>query len=195
MRDFRRILREAGPQLWLSALAGLVAGLLEAAVLVLAVAAAIALSHGAARAVELPFHLSRSSAGTLVAVGLACAVLRTVSALVGLRLATTAKSAVEARYQRDLLGAYLEAPWETVANRPESELQQLTSGQAQAAASSISQAAQALQAALTFAALIAASVLVSPVTAATSIVGAVLRAHSSPHRGSLFAASTPTPPS
>ncbi|MEA2167809.1 MAG: hypothetical protein QOF76_1109, partial [Solirubrobacteraceae bacterium] len=129
MRDFGRILRDAGRSLWLSAVAGLVGGLLEAAVLVFAVAAAVAMSRGTAPTVDLPFDLSTAAPGTLVIAGLTCAVLRTLCALAGLRLATNAKSALEARYQRALLGAYLVAPWEAVAGRPEGELQELTSTQ------------------------------------------------------------------
>src|SRR5205807_5089488 len=109
----------------------------EAAVLVLAVAAAIALSHSSLPTVGLPWGLSHASAATLVGVGLACAVVRIAAALCGLRLATTAKSIAEARYQRTLLRAYLEASWETVASWPEGELQELVSGQALRAAGAV----------------------------------------------------------
>src|SRR5437870_2531685 len=115
MREFRQVLRDAGARVWMSAFAGLVAGLLEAAVLVFAIAAAVAMSRGTAPKLELPLHLSLTRPGVLVAIGLGCALLRTVVSLAGLRLATNAKSTMEAHYQRDLLGAYLAAPWEAVA--------------------------------------------------------------------------------
>ena len=174
MREFRTILKDAGARVWLSAVAGLIAGLAEAAVLVLAVAAAIALSDASVPPATLPFGLSHASAGTLVAAGLLCAVVRIAAALGGLRLATTAKSLAEARYQRELLRAYLEASWETVAGRPEGELQELVSGQALVAAGSVQHAAQSLQFGLTFVVLVASSVAVSPVSAGASLAGACL---------------------
>jgi ABC-type multidrug transport system fused ATPase/permease subunit len=70
----------------------------------------------------------------------------------------------------------LHASWEEVASRPEGELQELASGQAMVAASSVLHAAQALQAGLTFVMLIVATVVVGKGTAAASLVGAAVLA-------------------
>jgi ABC-type multidrug transport system fused ATPase/permease subunit len=176
MREVRGLLGDAGPRLWLSALAGLVAGLAEAAVVVLVVAAALALSDDSLPGVTLPLVPSDAGAGLLVALGLAGAVVRTVAALAGLRLSTTARADVEARYQGDLLRAYLEASWEEVATRPEGELQELASAQSALAAIGVLNAMQAVQSALSFAMLVATSLVVSPATAGATIGGAVLLA-------------------
>jgi ABC-type multidrug transport system fused ATPase/permease subunit len=109
-----------------------------------------------------------------VALGLVGAVVRTVAALAGLRLSTTARVDAEARYQQDLLRAYLEASWEEVATRPEGELQELASAQSALGAVGVLNAMQAVQAALSFAMLVATSVVVSPATAAATIGGACL---------------------
>ena len=176
MRELRGLLRGAGPRLWLSALAGLVAGLAEAAVVVLVVAAAVALGNEAVPGVALPLLPDDASAGPLVVIGLACAAVRMAASLVGLRLATTARVDIEARYQGDLLEAYLEASWDEVATHPEGELQELASTQSALAAAGVLHALQALQAALSFAVLVASSVAVSPATAGGTIVGAALLA-------------------
>jgi ABC-type multidrug transport system fused ATPase/permease subunit len=175
-RELRALLRAAGPRLWLSALAGLVAGLAEAAVVVMVVAAALALSDDALPGVTLPLIPSEAGAGLLVALGLVGAAVRTVAALAGLRQSTTARVDVEARYQQDLLRAYLEASWEEVATRPEGELQELASAQSALAAVGVLNAMQAVQAALSFVMLVATSVVVSPATAGATVVGAGLLA-------------------
>jgi ATP-binding cassette, subfamily B, bacterial len=176
MREFRGLLRDIGPRLWLSALAGLVAGLAEAAVLVVVVASAVALSDDALHGIVVPLLPPDTGAGRLVALGLGCAVVRAVASVAGLRLSTTARADVEARYQRDLLRAYLEASWEEVATHPEGELQELASTQSALGAAGVLNAMQALQAALSFATLVASSVAVSPATAGAIIAGASLLA-------------------
>jgi ATP-binding cassette, subfamily B, bacterial len=176
LHELRGLLRDAGPRLWLSALAGLVAGLAEAAVVVLAVAAALALSDDTVPGITLPLIPSDAGAGLLVALGLVGAAIRTVAALAGLRLSTTARVDAEARYQQDLLRAYLEASWEEVATLPEGELQELASAQSALGAVGVLNALQAFQAALSFTMLVATSVVVSPATAGATIVGAGLLA-------------------
>jgi ABC-type multidrug transport system fused ATPase/permease subunit len=176
MHELRGLLRAAGPRLWLSALAGLIAGLAEAAVVVLVVAAALALSDDALPGVTLPLIPSDAGAGLLVALGLVGAAVRTGAALAGLRLSTTARADVEANYQKDLVRAYLEASWEEVATRPEGELQELASAQSALGAVGVLNAMQAVQAALSFAMLVATSVVVSPATAGATIFGAGLLA-------------------
>lgn len=171
MRDFRGILRDARARLWLSAAVGAVAGFAEAAVLVLAVASAVALSDYSAPVSGLPWNLEDADPTVLVAAGFTCAVVRVVASLVGLWLSTTAKSVVEARYQRDLLHAYLESSWEAIARRPEGELQELVSTQALIAASAVLNATRAVQTALAFTVLIASSIVVSPGAAGASIIG------------------------
>jgi ABC-type multidrug transport system fused ATPase/permease subunit len=176
MRELRGLLGAAGSRLWLSALAGLVAGLAEVAVVVLVVAAAVALGNEAVPGVALPLLPADVSAGPLVVLGIGCAAVRMVASLAGLRLATTARVDVEAQYQGDLLEAYLEASWEEVATRPEGELQELASTQSALAGAGVLHALQALQASLSFGVLVASSVVVSPATAGGTIVGAALLA-------------------
>lgn len=174
MRELCGLLRDAGPRLWWSAVAGVVAGLAEAAVLVLVVAAAVALGEEGLPAVALPLVPAGAGPGALVALGLLCAVARTAAAVGGLRLSIAVRADIEARYQRDLLRSYLDTSWEQAAALPEGELQELASAQSAHAAAGALHALQALQAALSFVILVAASVAVSPATAGAIVVGAVL---------------------
>ena len=174
MRELCALLRGAGPRVWWSAVAGVVAGLAEAAALVLVVAAAVALGDDGLPDVALPLVPSDAGPGALVALGLLCAVVRTAAAVGGLRLSIAVRADVEARDQRDLLRSYLETSWERAAALPEGELQELAAAQSAHAATGALHALQALQAALSFVILVAASVVVSPAAAGAIVVGAVV---------------------
>jgi ATP-binding cassette subfamily B protein len=172
VRELAVAWRDAGARAWTAAIAGLLAGLAESTVLVLAIAAAVRLSDGQVDPISLPFGLTDASAGSLVGIGLAFAAVRLGAAVVGLHQSTAARSHQEARYQRQLLRAHLEASWPEVTSRPEGELQELMAGQAGVAANAVLHATRAVQGGAAFACMVLASLAVDPGVAALTIVGA-----------------------
>jgi len=149
---------------------GLVGGLAEAAVLLLIVRSALAITQQTAAArVEVPtIGAVELSTAVLVGAGLLC--LRFVVHLGGAWLSAEAYARLRLRWLGDLVGRSLTSGWEEVADQPEGSLSELASAVVPHAAVAILNLAQLVQQAASLAILLAATLVVNAGAALAAMV-------------------------
>lgn len=166
----RLLLHEAG--LFVVAIAGLglLSGVAEAAVLLLIVRSALAISQGAnAARVEMPI-LGSTTLSMTVLVGVGLLTVRLLVQLGGAWLTAQAFALVRLRWLGELVERTLGATWEGVADQPEGSLNELASAVVPHAAAATINLAQFAQQAASLVILLAATFVVNPGAALAAII-------------------------
>jgi ABC-type multidrug transport system fused ATPase/permease subunit len=166
----RLLHRQAGGLITAIAALGLLGGLAEAAVLLLIVRSALAITErGSEPLIEVPL-LGRESLSTAVLVGLGLLTIRFLFQLGGAWLSAEAFARVRLRWLGELVDRSLTSGWEEVADQPEGSLSELASAVVPHAAAAVINLAQLVQQAAALAILLVATFAVNAVSALVAIV-------------------------
>lgn len=166
----RLLFSQAATSVLVIAVLGVVAGVAEAAVLLLIVRSALALTEEAdSLVVDLPI-LGGTSLGAAAAVGAGLLILRLLAQLAGAWLGADAFARLRLRWLGEIVRRSLGSSWEDVAGQPEGTLSELASAVVPHAAASIINLAVLVQQAASLAILLVATFLVNVGAAVGALV-------------------------
>jgi ABC-type multidrug transport system fused ATPase/permease subunit len=175
-RELSRYLRVSRGAITLLVVTSIAAGFAEAVVLALVAYIAEAVSEGT-QSVHLELTgvtVGRAGIPVLLGIGFALVAARLALQEVGAYLPARVGATLQFSLREELWASYLAASWEVQADDREGSLQEALTGQVQQATDGVLMAANGVAAAVTFAALVASSLLLNAAIAGLTILAAAV---------------------